>query len=221
MPSVPPIKAKKPGIGKGIEPKKDRITKGMQARERIITVAETLFNQRGVDGASMRDIAASAKMQPASMYYYFASKDELLWAVWEKGGIELLKRVNDAVELKTAPWQRLETACIAHVTGLLDWRRANQVLFILPPWHYPDSIKARVIALRHEYEKIFISLIDDLPLRDGVDRLRDCLQGAVIAYQSGKPSYNVCCRAGNVAGAAGNDKRIDPDGAFETSGGNA
>jgi hypothetical protein len=26
---------------------------------------------------------------------------------------------------------------------------------------------------------------------DGADRLRDRLQGAVIAYQSGKPSYNV------------------------------
>ena len=153
----------------------------MQARERIIAVAETLFNQRGVDGASMRDIATSAKMQPASMYYYFESKDELRWAVWEKGGIELLNRVNDAVGLKTDPWQRLETACIAHVTGLLDWRRANQVLFILPPWHYPDSIKARVIALRHEYEKIFVALINDLPLRDGVDRryLRLTMIGAL------------------------------------------
>lgn len=40
----------------------------------------------------------------------------------------------------------------------------------MPPWHYPESIKARVIALRDEYEKIFVGLIDDLPLRKGVDR---------------------------------------------------
>jgi hypothetical protein len=53
------------------------------------------------------------------------------------------------------------------------------------------------------------------------DRLSGRLQGAVIAYQSGKPNYNVAGLAGNVAGAAGNGKRIDPDGAFETSGGNA
>jgi hypothetical protein len=64
----------------------------------------------------------------------------------------------------------METACVAHTTGLLDWRRANQALFIMPPWHYPDGIKARVIALRDEYENIFIGLIDDLPLRKGVDR---------------------------------------------------
>jgi hypothetical protein len=33
-------------------------------------------------------------------------------------------------------------------------------------------MKARVIALRDEYKKVFIGLIDDLPLRKGVDRRR-------------------------------------------------
>src|SRR5260221_3100118 len=145
-------------------------SKGEQAKARIISVAETLFNKQGFDGASMRDIATAAKMQAASVYYHFESKEELLGGVWEKGGVKLLNRVKDAIADKTGPWQRIETACIAHTTGLLDWRRANQALFIMPPWHYPDGIKARVVALRDEYEKIFIGLIDDLPLRKGVDR---------------------------------------------------
>src|SRR6266403_1018480 len=170
MPTKVPAKAKKQRVSKEVAPQRDGLTKGMQARERIISVAETLFNKQGFDGASMRDIAAAASMQPASMYYHFSSKEELLWAVWEKGGIELLNRVNDAIAPVTDPWQRLETACVADVSGLLDWRRANQALFVMPPWHYPESIKARVIALRDEYEKIFIELIDDLPLRKGVDR---------------------------------------------------
>jgi hypothetical protein len=86
-----------------------------------------------------------------------------------------------AIAGKTDPWQRMETACIAHTTGLLDWRRANQALFIMPPWHYPDQIKARVIALRDEYERMFVGLIDDLPLRKDVDRryLRLTLIGAL------------------------------------------
>src|SRR5271163_3840214 len=163
-------KAKKPRKTNAIAPQRGGLTKGMQARERIISVAETLFNKQGFDGASMRDIAAAAKMQPASMYYHFGSKEELLWAVWKKGGVELLNRVNDAIAPVTDPWQRLETACVAHVSGLLDWRRANQALFVMPPWHYPESIKARVIALRDEYEAIFIKLIDDLPLRSDIDK---------------------------------------------------
>jgi TetR/AcrR family transcriptional regulator, cholesterol catabolism regulator len=170
MTAETPTRTKKPRSSKGMPSEKSIPSKGEQAKARIISVAETLFNKQGFDGASMRDIAAAAEMQPASVYYYFESKEELLWAVWAKGGRELLHRVADAIAGKTDPWQRMETACIAHTTGLLDWRRANQALFIMPPWHYPESIKARVIALRDEYEKIFIDLIDDLPLRKGIDR---------------------------------------------------
>ena len=181
MASKATTKAKRERVNKEVAAPRDGLTKGMQARERIISVAETLFNKQGFDGASMRDIAAAAGMQPASMYYHFGSKEELLWAVWEKGGVELLNRVNDAIAPVTGPWQRLETACVAHVSGLLDWRRANQALFVMPPWHYPESIKARVIALRDEYEGTFIKLIDDLPLRSGIDRryLRLTMIGAL------------------------------------------
>jgi len=103
-------------------------SKGEQAKARVISAAEALFNKQGFDAASMRDIAAAAEMQAASVYYYFESKEELLWAVWEKGGLELLHRVVAAIANKTDPWQRMETACVAHTTGLLDWRRANQAL---------------------------------------------------------------------------------------------
>src|SRR5258708_16248531 len=156
MASDTSAKQKKVRNDKGMPSDGQPLTKGAQARARIISVAEALFNKQGFDGASMRDIAAAAEMQPASVYYYFESKEELLWAVWEKGGLELLHRVVAAIANKTDPWQRVETACVAHTTGLLDWRRANQALFIMPPWHYPESIRPRFTPLRHQYHKIFI-----------------------------------------------------------------
>jgi len=149
---------------------KPNLPKGMRARAQIISAAEALFNRQGVDRASMRDIASAARTQPAAVYYYFASKEELLWAVWEKGGLELRKRVSEAIALETDPWRRLEAACVAHVTGLLDWRRAVQVLFVLPPWLYPESIKSRVVELRDGYEQMFVDLIADLPLARDTDR---------------------------------------------------
>jgi TetR/AcrR family transcriptional regulator, cholesterol catabolism regulator len=176
-----PPKAKKPKNVKKMPRDRVPLAKGAQAKARIISEAETLFNRQGFDGASMREIAGAAEMQPASVYYYFESKEELLWAVWQKGGIELLDRLKNSIADKTDPWQRMETACVAHTSGLLDWRRANQALFVMPPWHYPESIKDRVIALRDEYEKIFVGLIDDLPLRRGIDRryLRLAIIGAL------------------------------------------
>src|SRR5271163_221852 len=99
-------KRKKPRSNKKMPGTGSPVTKGAQAKARIISVAETLFNKQGFDGASMRDIATAAEMQPASVYYHFESKEELLWAVWEKGGVELLKRVSHAIALKTDPWER-------------------------------------------------------------------------------------------------------------------
>ena len=118
-------KAKLEGKPRGKAPS---LTKGLQARARIIAVAEALFTKQGIDGASMREIAAAAKMQPASMYYYFESKHELVWAVWEKGGLELLNRLNGALAVETDPWRRIEAACVAHC-GLLTAARQSDPLY--------------------------------------------------------------------------------------------
>jgi AcrR family transcriptional regulator len=44
------------------------------------------MSQRGVDGTSMRDLAAATGLNVASLYHYFASKRELLVAVLEERG---------------------------------------------------------------------------------------------------------------------------------------
>src|SRR6478672_13537021 len=110
MTSETATKRKKSKGAKKMPGDKSVLTKGAQAKARIISEAEALFNRQGFDGASMRDIAAAAEMQPASVYYHFESKEELLWAVCEKGGIELVDRVKNAITDKTDPWQRMETA---------------------------------------------------------------------------------------------------------------
>jgi AcrR family transcriptional regulator len=176
----PSAKAR-PSDGKAAAAPPPSGTKSADARQRIISVAEALFTQRGFEGTSMRDIAAAAKMNVASSYYYFPSKEELLWAVWQKGGLELLARARSAIDGIADPWKRMEAACVAHVSGLLDWRRANQILFVMPPWQYPEGMRDKVIALRDEYERILADLIEELPLRKGVDRhqLRLMLLGAL------------------------------------------
>ncbi len=101
---------------------KPNLAKGMRARAQIISAAEALFNRQGVDRASMRDIASAARTQPAAVYYYFASKEELLWAVWEKGGLELRKRVSEAIAPETDPWRRLDRRYVRlSLIGALSW----------------------------------------------------------------------------------------------------
>jgi AcrR family transcriptional regulator len=59
---------------------------GSTTRGRILQIALTLMAQRGVDGTSMRDLAAAAGLNVASLYHYFASKRDLLEAVLVEHG---------------------------------------------------------------------------------------------------------------------------------------
>lgn len=140
------------------------------AKQKIIEMAEDLFRRHGFEATSMRDIASAANMQPASMYYHFPSKDEILLGVLEKGGATLEADVCRALSGKTGAWERMEAASIAHVRGVVNWPGAFQLLFIMPPQHYPASIKNQIVAVRDRYESIFADLVAALPLREGADR---------------------------------------------------
>jgi len=53
-------------------------------RERLLDAAEELFCEHGFEGASIRDIAASADCNIASVNYYFGGKEKLYEEVWRR-----------------------------------------------------------------------------------------------------------------------------------------
>jgi AcrR family transcriptional regulator len=59
---------------------------GSTQRQHILSTALTLMSQQGVDGTSMRNLAAAAGLNVASLYHYFPSKKDLLVAVLEERG---------------------------------------------------------------------------------------------------------------------------------------
>lgn len=61
-------------------------TGAVSQRQHILDTALALMAQRGVDGTSMRDLAAATGLNVASLYHYFASKRELLVAVLQERG---------------------------------------------------------------------------------------------------------------------------------------
>jgi len=59
---------------------------GVGQRQHILDPALSLMAQRGVDGTSMRDLAAATGLNVASLYHYFPSKKDLLVAVLAERG---------------------------------------------------------------------------------------------------------------------------------------
>jgi AcrR family transcriptional regulator len=56
----------------------------LNARERVLAAAETLFRKRGYSNVTMRDIAEEAGIRQASLYYHFPSKEQLFITVTEQ-----------------------------------------------------------------------------------------------------------------------------------------
>ncbi|HEX4883597.1 MAG TPA: TetR/AcrR family transcriptional regulator [Casimicrobiaceae bacterium] len=146
----------------------------------VLDAAARLFRERGYAVTSMRDIAAAAGMLAGSLYYHFASKEDLLVAVYAEG----VKRIGSAVEAAYAaggdPWERLERVCAAHLTALLADSDYGQVVIRVRPDDVPD-VAPRLTELRDGYERLFARAVDALPLARKADRrtLRLMLLGAL------------------------------------------
>ncbi|MBI2529175.1 MAG: TetR/AcrR family transcriptional regulator [Candidatus Rokubacteria bacterium] len=147
--------------------------------------AARLFRQRGYHAASARDIAGAVGMLPGSLYYHFASKEDLLVAVYEEGVRMISEAVTRAAGAERDPWRRLEAACVAHLDTLLGGSDYAQVVIRVRPGDVPGAAQ-RLIRLRDAYEDIFRGLVAALPLPPGADRraLRLLLLGALNWSQS-------------------------------------
>jgi len=75
-----------------MSPKIEKQAKKLKANERILIAAEQAFAKQGFERPSLRDITAAAKVNLASVSYYFGSRDGLVDAVM----IRAAKRWNAA-----------------------------------------------------------------------------------------------------------------------------
>ena len=139
-------------------------------RGRILDAAAIEFARSGYSATSVRDIAAAAGILPGSMYYHFASKEDLLAAVHETGIRRIKERVLAAIETADNPWGRLEAACAAHVETLHQSKDYGSVIATEFPRRHSPKLRARMIEERDDYENVFRTLIDDLPLPESTSR---------------------------------------------------
>lgn len=165
----------------------------------ILDEAARLFGERGFHGTTIRDVVRGIDMLPGSLYYHFAAKEDLLAAVYEEGVARISERVRAAIAKRVDPWQRLTAACVAHLEALLAEGDYAQVVIRVRPADVP-AIAARLAALRDRYERMFVDLIDALPVRSNVDRrtLRLMLLGALnwsqTWYRPGRDDPRVIAR---------------------------
>lgn len=165
----------------------------------ILDAAARLFRTQGFQGTSVRDIVRAVDMLPGSLYYHFATKEDLLAAVYAEGVRRISARVRAAIGKLADPWARLEAACVAHLEAILEDDDYAQVVIRVRPADAPAA-RPRLVALRDDYEVLFARLVADLRLPRGTDRrtLRLMLLGSLnwsqTWYQPGRDTPRTIAR---------------------------
>ena len=81
--------------------------KSEETRQRILRAALKLFQERGFDAATMRDIAEEAGMATGAAYYYFPSKDAIVMEFYRQSSAEMQPKLEAALEQAGSLDQRL------------------------------------------------------------------------------------------------------------------
>ena len=82
-------------------------------RELILDAARKVFEADGLDGASLRAIAAAAGYTPAALYFHFESKEAIYAEVLRSSLANLGQTVNRSILRTNAPVDRLRAAAMA------------------------------------------------------------------------------------------------------------
>lgn len=140
-----------------IDPTPAVTPKAQDRRAEILRKAAAVFREKGFHGAGMREIAAGVGMAPGALYYYFASKEDLLYACQDisltrltEGAETLLARDEPADVL-------LRDLVAAHLDLTLDelgGSAAHVEFHALPE----DKLRA-IVAKRDAYEALVRGLI--------------------------------------------------------------
>jgi len=156
------------------------------SRRLILDHAARLLRNGGYHRATLREIAEAVGIRKASLYYHFASKEEIVEEVVNDG----VRFVHEAVVAAlaetegAAPRERLEAAIRAHLAALHghgDYTSASIKVFTFGAVPAPESVR----AVRRAYEDVWRGLIAELqqagalPAERAPDALRNFLLGAL------------------------------------------
>ena len=129
--------------------------------EHILRHAAQIFAERGFEGASIRDISRASGVSLAGLYYYFDSKQELLYLIQNA----TFSRVLDSVRVRLSgvhePVARLRVLVQNHVEYFLSHPHEMKVLS-----HEDEALEApyyeKVAAIKRRYYALAREIFDAL-----------------------------------------------------------
>jgi TetR/AcrR family transcriptional regulator, cholesterol catabolism regulator len=158
--------------------RKKRVSSGTSSREsatrfdrrlgHILDHATEVFCEKGYEGASMRDLSRATGMSLAGLYYYFESKERLLFLIQKHTFTTILEKLKALLENVTDPEQRIRLFILNHLRYFVSNQQGLKVLS-----HEDESLKnglsSEIAGIKREYYRICLELMEDLRRKRGLD----------------------------------------------------
>src|SRR5512146_3152311 len=160
-PSLAPKAARRGAHGTARDTRFDR------RQAEILEHATDVFCKKGYEGASMRDLSRASGMSLAGLYYYFESKERLLYLIQKHTFTTILERLEVRLETVSDPEERIRVFILNHLEYFLANQAAMKVLS-----HEDEVLKngfgSEVAGIKRQYFRICVGLLDDLNRERGL-----------------------------------------------------
>ena len=127
----------------------------------ILAHATEVFCDKGYAGASMRDLSRATGMSLAGLYYYFESKERLLFLIQKHTFTTIVARLKKRLEHVSDAEERIRVFILNHLDYFLANQAAMKVLS-----HEAEVLKngfaAELAATKREYYRICVGLLEEL-----------------------------------------------------------
>jgi AcrR family transcriptional regulator len=127
----------------------------------ILVHATDVFCKKGYEGASMRDLSRASSMSLAGLYYYFESKERLLFLIQKHTFSTIVQRLKARLDGVDDPEDCIRVFILNHLEYFLANQAAMKVLS-----HEAEALKngfaSELAAIKREYYRICLGLVEDL-----------------------------------------------------------
>lgn len=135
---------------------------------KILEHATAIFYEKGYEGASMRDLSRRSGMSLAGLYYYFDSKERLLYLIQRHLFLSVMDLVRERLNEESDPEQRIRIFILAHLEYFLANPKSMKVLS-----HEDDVLSeklgAEIAGLKRQYYHCCADLVDALKTAKGLE----------------------------------------------------
>jgi AcrR family transcriptional regulator len=143
---------------------RDRSARASRHDQRLAEIfahAAAVFCEKGYAGASMRDLSRASGKSLAGLYYYFGSKERLLFLLQKHTLSIVVERLKSRLEGVSDRQERIRVFVLNHLEYFLAHQEAMKVLS-----HEADALKngfaKELAAIKREYYHIAVGLLEDL-----------------------------------------------------------